>query len=254
MINGDLVEGQAYETAFWMAGVYDRNYPLHLLGELAADVSTKLRCMAIFRLLADGRSNSFYHNLHRSGLVRQRYLARCLEEGAMEDHFRSSGRYFPLFDTIAAGNFALAGQIIELSPASFMSGHEYEDDYCYARIVHNLVTGHSGGSVDLLARFARYLEGSQNGRFLVAKALVERDQAGFHPAFEQLLSDRELEIAANIKRGQIESPQVIAQRRIFVEGLAILRLAERAGIKTEEEYLFCPSIARIPMTEPFPEE
>jgi hypothetical protein len=254
MIDKDLVVSHSYETAFWMAGVYSNNYPSELLGELSMDVSCKIRAMAIFRLLAVGKTDSFYHNLIRSGRVRERYLQRCKTEALVEDHFRSSGRYLPLFDAVAAAEFDLAGRIIGLSPVNFMRGHEYEDDYCYAQICHSLMTRHDERGAGLLAQFERYLEGSPNGRFLVAKALFERDQAGFDSGFEQLLSDRELEIAADIKRGQIESPAIIAFRRIFIEGLAILRLAEQLGLRTEEEYLFCPSIARIPMSEPFPGE
>ena len=34
--------------------------------------------------------NSFYHNLIRSGRARAAYLQRCLDEGALDDHFRAS--------------------------------------------------------------------------------------------------------------------------------------------------------------------
>jgi hypothetical protein len=254
MINKALVESHSYETAFWMAGVYSPDYPARLLGGLAADVSDKIRTMAIFRLLTDGKTNSFYHNLIRSALVRQHYLRRCLAENLLDDHFRASGRYLPLFDAIAAAEFSLARNITELSPVEFMQGHEYEDDYCYAQIVQGLVTGRNDRAENLLTRFERYMETGSSGRLMVVKALLGQDQSNFDSAFEQLISDRELEIAADIERGQIESPQVKAFRRIFVEGLAVLRLAERTGLKTEDEYRFCPSIARIPMTEPFPGE
>jgi len=254
MINEELVNSHAYETAFWMAGVYSPDYPARLLGELATDVSNKIRAIAIFRLLSDGKSNSFYHNLIRSGLVRQRYLQRCRDENLLSDHFRASGRYLPLFDAIAAADFMLAASIIDLSPTEYMPGHEYEDDHCYAQISHGLVTGRTERAQELLGRFERYLEGGRNGRFLVVAALLEKDQQAFDLAFEQLLSDREREIAADKKRRQIESPPILAFRRIFVEGLAILRLAEKVRLRTEGEYLFCPSIARIPMTEPFPGE
>lgn len=254
MINDDLVESHSYETAFWMAGIYSPDYPVHLLGGVATDVSNKLRSMAIFRLLAEGKSDSFYHNLIRSGLVRQRYLQRCQEERLFEDHFRSSGRYLALFDTIAAADFSLSASIIELSPMEFMPGHEYEDDYCYAQLAHSLLTGVTERRHSLLTRFERYLEGNSNGRFLAMKAILERNQSNFDSGFEELLSDREQQVAADIKRGQIESPEIIAFRRVFVEGLAVLRLAARAGLQTEDEYLFCPSIARIPMNEPFPGE
>jgi hypothetical protein len=157
-------------------------------------------------------------------------------------------------DAIAANDYGLAVQIIEASPSEFMQGHEYEDDFCYAQLLHGLITGSDARASDLLARFEAYVEGAPNGRYLTAKSLSDRRQSDFNEAFEQLLRDRQQEIAKEIERGQIESPHVVMARRIFVEGLAILRLAEKMGLQTEEEYRFCPSLARVPMTEPFPGE
>jgi hypothetical protein len=254
MITETLVDDYAYETAFWMAGVYSPLYPLDQLGEICKDVQTKLRMLACFRLLKDGKSDSFYHNLIRSGMTRRHYLQRCMAEGALTDHFRGCGRYLALCDSVAAGDFALAKSIVELSPSEFLKGHEYEDDYCYGRILHGLVTGNREHIPETLDRFARYLEQTENGRLRVVRALFEQDGTGFEAGFKRLLEDRQLEIAQNIARGEIESIHVIAGRRIFVEGLAILRFAERAGLKTEQEYLFCPSLARVPMIRPFPGE
>jgi hypothetical protein len=39
---------------------------------------------------------------------------------------------------------------------------------------------------------------------------------------------------------------------VFVEGLAILRLADQAGFPTEPEYPGCPALARLPSTVPPP--
>ena len=254
MITERLIKSDSYETAFWMAGIYDPGYPLDELGQLSMEVCTKLRALACYRLLKDGKPNSFYHNLIRSGLVRLRYLERCLSDGALEDHFRGSGRFKPLCDAVAAADKVHSLQIAERSPTEFLQGHEYEDDYCYAQLLHGLIAGNKTRATELLARFERYLEGSANGRFLVAKALIERTQGGFESGFDELLEDRQREIASDIKRGEIESPQVLMSRRLFIEGLAILRVADEVGLKTQEEYLFCPSIARVPMTIPFPGE
>ena len=46
----------------------------------------------------------------------------------------------------------------------------------------------------------------------------------------------------------------MSQRLIFVEGLAVLRLATLYGLKTESDYLFCPSIARLTEAVAVPEE
>ncbi len=254
MITEDLQRGFAYDAAFWMMGVYSADYPLEHLGGLAAEVSAKLRAIAIFHLLGAGKVDSFYHNLIRSGMVRRQYLQRVLDAGMLEDHFRGAGRYLPVCDAIAAGDSRLVEEIVRLSPEQFLAGHEYEDDCCYAQLIHGLATGRNERAPEWLARFERYLEGETNPRYSTAKALLEHDQALFDRAFPELLAAREREIAADIKRGQIESAHITAFRRVFVEGLAVLRLAEGAGLATEDEYLFCPSLARAPMTEPFPGE
>ncbi len=52
----------------------------------------------------------------------------------------------------------------------------------------------------------------------------------------------------------MEDPVVIAERQIYIEGLAILRIADKLGFVTQSEYRFCPSIARVAMVKPFPDE
>jgi len=114
MIDESTIQGYSYETAFWMAGVFNADYPLEQLGELTQEVCAKLRAIACFHLLKDGGVNSFYHNLIRSGRARAAYLKRCMDEVALEDHFRASGRYAAVCDCVAANDSDLAVRIIEL--------------------------------------------------------------------------------------------------------------------------------------------
>jgi hypothetical protein len=60
------------------------------------------------------------------------------------------------------------------------------------------------------------------------------------------LTERELEIEADRKRGQPEEYWVIAERRVFIEGLALLRLAGLLGMRTQAAYAMCPAPARGP--------
>jgi hypothetical protein len=246
----------AYDTAFWMAGVKDPTYPLGQLGDLTLEVSAKLRTLAIVALLVKADSDKFYHNLIRSGMARETYLLRCQAEGRLDDHQRASGRYEPLLDVIASGDLELARRIASLSPAEFRAGHEYEDDYCYAQILHRLVqlVPPEPEIVPLLDQFAAYLDGEDSARFDLCQALTNRDQGAFDKAFAALLDERDAQIEAEKERGQLEEPPVIAQRQVFVEGLALLRLAEGRGLATDADYRFCPSLGRIPMTNPFPGE
>ena len=219
-------EALAYDTAFWYVGVLNPDYPLDELGKLSLEVSGRFRALAIYALVVQAESDSFLHNLIRSGKTREIYLRRLRQADNDDDHHQSSGRYEPLVDAIAAGEFELARSIVALSPTAFREGREYEDDYCYAQLLHCMVRPEPPESEmpPLLGRFEAYLNGQPSGRFSVCKALVERSQDDFDGGFESLLDERDSQIQADKERGQLEDVEVVAKRHIFVEGLALLRL------------------------------
>lgn len=254
MITEDLIDELACDAASWLTGLYDPEFPIAELGAVADKASHRLRALACVQLLGSGNADNFHHNLIRSGMARKHYLQRCLEANALDDHFRGSGRYLAFCDALAAGDIELARHIAILSPVSILRGHEYLDDHCYGCILHFILLDRREEARALLGPFLDFLEGQANGRYLISTALLAGSQIDFDRAFETLLQDRQNEIAENVKRGEIESPHIVAGRRVFIEGLAILRLAEHLGLKTETEYLFCPSIARVPMEKPFPGE
>lgn len=252
----DETETLGWDTAFWLLGVNNPDTSVAELGKLSLELGPKLRALAIMALLTEGDVNTFCHNLIRSALVRQRYLSRAHEEGLTSDHHFAAGRYEPLLDAIAASAQAVAQRLIELSPTSLREGHEYPDDFCYAQLLHQLALG-KGNPDDcapLLERMAETIDESQPARLGVVSALVARTQEDFDVHFEALLNEREATIEADKERGQLEEPHVVAQRLVFIEGLALLRLATQRGLATLEEYRYCPSLARLPMTLPFPGE
>lgn len=217
------------------------------------ELSDKLRTLAIISLLAKAHVDLFCHHLIRSGMVRETYLRRLAEEGITNDHHYGSGRYAPLLDVVAVPDFELAGRIVELSPLDWRENHEYEYDYCYAQILHRFVRGASVDSEipPLLERFETCLAGEPSAQLDTCAALLASDQDAFDKAFTDLLDTHEAKIAAANDCGQIESAVGTIQRLVFVEGLAVLRLAERRGLKTQREYSYCPHLARAGMQAPF---
>lgn len=252
----DYAEPLAAEIAFWMLSLRDPQCPLEQAGGMGLELGEKLRAVGIILLLTRADSDGFYYNLIRSGRLRRDYLQAVVDSGLTEDHHYASGRYEPLLDAIAAGDFELARDIARLAPAAWRDQHEYEDDYCYAQLLHRLIQEAVPEQelTPLLEQFETFLQGGFDARLDVCKALAAASQADFDEAFEALLDAFELRIEANKQRGQLEEPQVLAQREIYVEGLALLRIAERRGMQTNDEYRFCPSLARVPMTSPFPGE
>jgi hypothetical protein len=246
----------AWDTAFWLMGFRDPGMPLEESGRRSTELCRKLRALAIIALVGAADVDAFHHNLIRSGGVRERYLTMWRRAGREDDHDDAASRLDGWLDALAAGDLELASRIARLSPARWHESREYEDDFELARALFSLLpdppTGESTPAA--LARLDAALEGRSDPRRDVAAALADRDQTAFDAAFEALLVDRERAITDAIARGQMDDPIVVAHRMVYVEGLAMLRLAEVAGLATQREYRLCPSLARQPMRTPYPGE
>ena len=59
-----------------------------------------------------------------------------------------------------------------------------------------------------------------------------------------LIDERAAWFRARVGRLAPEDPSFETDRFVFIEGLALVRLAELRGLRVEEEYLFLPSLAR----------
>lgn len=246
----------AYDIGFWMAALRNPDYPVAQLGAVSMDVAAKLRAAAIIALLGKGESDGFCHNLMRSARCRVQYLERLRAAGITDDHHQASARVGPFLDAVAAADFITARQIVALSRRDWLQGHEYQDDYCYAQIVYGLITVPTD-LTRLEALFTQYqqaLDGQADARLDVTRAIARRNQAEFDVAFEALLAQHAVHIEAEKARKRIEEPGTIAARQVYVEGLALLQIATRLKFATQREYAYCPSLARVPMQQPFPGE
>ncbi|HKE46331.1 MAG TPA: Imm49 family immunity protein [Steroidobacteraceae bacterium] len=252
----EYAEPLAYEVAFALLGANDPATPVGELGDVGLELGPKLRALAIIVLLTTGNSDAFFHGLIRSAMLRHRFLARAQQEGMTDHHHFVSGRYEPLLDAIAASADALARSIAALAPSEMRPGHEYEDDYCYAQILKRLINDEPGQQeyLALLDRMGPAMDAERPARLPVCRALALQDQSAFDESFEGLLSQRASEITADIEGGQVDEAPTVALRQVYVEGLALLKLAERRGLRTLAEYRYCPSSARVPMRKPFPGE
>ncbi len=245
----------SYEIAFLAAGLDAAQLPDPSVGNAVVEMIDKTQALAIIVLLARGDSDGFYHNLIRSAIWRRRFLGRLSEAGIDDAYHQCAGRIQGLYGALAARDFSLAEDIVGLTPVEFRPTMEYEDDYCYARLVHHLVVDSLSADQqsDLLQRYAA-ADDEEAPRIAVLQALLQRDGEAFGEAFSDLVAARTDAIAADRKRGQLEDAEVIAHRHVYVEGLALLSLSERCGLRIADEYAYCPREARVPMKRPFPGE
>lgn len=239
-------EPLAYDIAFSLAGE-DPD-----LGELEArsrEVAPKLRALALIVLLTRADVARFRGNLRAAAELRRDYLLGARQAASPQEAGRefAAGRAGGLFDALAAGAPELAREIAALAPSQWRPDCEYEDDFCWARLVALALDRDHPTSAEaamLLERFEASLQGETSARLDLARALVRGDAAAFGQAFEALLEEHTREIDERTEAGEMDDPLVLAARRVHVEGLALLALADARGWPTEREYLYCPSMAR----------
>lgn len=214
--------------------------------------------LAICNLLLFGDCDRFYANLARSGQTRRYFLSRCRTEGVTASYHLAISRWESFLDAVAAGQLELASEIVALSTEDLVADGEYEEDFCYVAILQRFVL--SGGKADasalvpLLERFAKCLEGKESPRYNLLRALFLRDAEAYAEGFETLIGQRVLEIQRDRKTVKSAALTFEPRSRVFVEGVALLRLGHGLGFPMHKEYSICPSIALQPPTRPIPED
>lgn len=243
----------SYEIAFFIQGLDNPDMPLHEKGDLTQSLIYKNQALAIIVLLVQGYSDGFYHNLIRSANLRKKFLSELDQDNISDAYHQCSGRIQGLIGAIVAKDFDLARKIIRLTPQEFKKTMEYEDDYCYAQLLHHLISPSlEQQSIDSLVDRNEVFSGEEQPRVLVVKAILARDDVKFNEEFTTLLAAHEEIIEEEKKRGKMEEADVRTHWEVYLEGLALLNLAEKNGINVNTEYLYCPSAARVAMRKPFP--
>lgn len=210
-------------------------------------LSRYTRAAAIARLLAYADGATFRERLVRSGEARRRLLQWAAGARRPFNRFTATGHYGPLCDALAAGADTLAHDIARLSADTPVKGYEFEEDFLYARLLGLMATGDDsvpGRAEPLLDALERVMDGQDFPRLAMCRALLAREQEGFDATLQALLDERDRHFHAQAKSFTPKDEEAETEPFIFLEGLALLRLAERRGLTVQTDYLFLPSLAR----------
>ncbi|MFP2960101.1 hypothetical protein ACLEPN_20305 [Myxococcus sp. 1LA] len=203
--------------------------------------------VAVATLLVDGNPQGFFLNLCRAAENWRRLLTHCrLKQWALP-----ASRYMePLLGAVAAGHWSLARQVAELSEARWLPDEEYRSEHARAQLFQALV---SPGTRDAVLPRVEALESleleTESDRAACARALLDGDPAAFSEAFRHAVLVHGEDIEKRAKLFTTPVTRFAPKRAIWLEGLALLRLSERADIASfDEHFQYCPPLARTPMT------
>jgi len=163
---------------------------------------------------------------------------------ALDEYYLCRSRALPLLDALAIGDFNLATSISENMTSEYHSQMEYEEDYCYFQMLPLFLQPIPDDDLlkSILSEFCVVTEGGDSGRYRTMEALVGRDAVLFNEQMLALIVDW----ADNIRR-QRDSSKIDPYfdktgASLFVEGLALVKLAKQLGMSTESQYKYIPDI------------
>jgi hypothetical protein len=232
--------------------------PVASVGGILEDAAAGFQALGICNLLLYADPDRFYENLVRSGQSRRYFLRKSLEEGNTDDFRLAISRWDSFLDVVACGYFQLAREIVALSAMHWVSTGEYEDDFLYRYFLHNFISPPDPQRdvrlQEALSRWTVWLSGQPSTRLDCCAALMARDPTGFDKGFDELLAQRQAEVAKQRKMVMAADVGFEPRAKIFVEGLALLRMAKAIGLILRADYPLCPAIARVAPAQSFPED
>jgi len=201
---------------------------------------TLFRRIATGELLVGADPRPFHENLFKSS----RAFAYFLERAPKSELLTSASE--PFFDAVACRDDEGAKKIATLSPASFQSGKEYEEDFWYLRFLMDLYLKRPRAPLAKLLDDWEALAatGEEDLRAPVCRALLDKDQKAFDSALEELIGSIEAKIKKERKEETLNPDVGPTTAKISTEILALLELAEQAGLKVRGERPLAPGLAR----------
>ena len=197
------------------------------------------RRRGIARFLQTAETNLLQQDLQRSGSAFAAYLAR--EGGAGNVVSKAA----PFFDAVASADTQAAVRISRLSALTPSLDYEYEDDFLYIRILMGrFFLGFDDVELSaMLKRYEELLDGSEDPKYTICESFLKARPEQFGEAFEQLITTRDEHYTAGVEAEEIIEEEWATEGKIFVEGIALVRLAVSAGVPVQKDYLFVPSLA-----------
>jgi hypothetical protein len=239
-----LHRNEAYEDFCRLRAEFELEPPRyhHLLR-----MCRSIRVAGCFALLIDADAPLFSQSLQVSGRCFAHFL------GLVSDGVPVVSRAMPFLDALACGDFDAARMISQSITPAWTGTLEYREDFLFFQFLFEYLfrSRDEGRCRELLSEYEQVLQGNPDERLSVARALLERDAAAFGDALHQLTQQHRDHHARMRASGGLPESQLLSEGKVFVEGLALVRVAESRGLACDDEYPLIPSLIRADFSAGF---
>ena len=180
-----------------------------------------------------GNSEAFFVNAMQSGGAYSALL------GSIPDAQKVTSQATPFYDAVGCGFWECAGNIARLSRAEWNPDKEYEDDFLFVMFLmkHFFLGADENEARALLERHESVAEGKDEAHRAVCRSFLDRDSDVFDQALRDLLQQRAERVEAMVARNAMPEEHWSWLRYFSSEGFALLKLADRSGLRTATDYL-----------------
>lgn len=223
------------------------------VGSSSADVYFTVvqsyRILALCALLLEADPTKFAAHCARGAFARLAFLRKIETADNVHPKYVCASKDIAFSAALAAGAMEAASELAKRSPDRYFSAYEYEDDFLFFHFMHRAVMNPTEDQSlgHIIDRWTEVLDGESSGYLEVCRVLWLRDQSQLPEALYALTETRQTQLE-RYQSALNFSPELYAtEGKVFLEGVALLRLAEMRGLQPDAEYRFIPGIARVPL-------
>lgn len=209
--------------------------------ELFLDMASYYRYLGVGKFLLYLDVHGFFQSFYKGARVYQQML-NLKGSYAFDPYYLCKSRGLPLLDAIAIKAFDLAIEISGQMVDTWQPDMEYEEDFFYYDALTRLINAtEAGGKLEKsIKEFEACLDGNASSRLNMVKALVENDGVVFQKNLYALIEEWDDHIARQRKSDRIDPYFDKTAANIYIEGVALVCLAQKRGITTENQYKYIP--------------
>jgi hypothetical protein len=213
-------------------------------GAVLLGICLSHRRLAIAHLLSSLDVRAYSQHLQQSAMAYAFMLEQARLGVKVDPYYLCRSRAEPFWDALAAGAFQLAAEIATRAPAEPRIGMEDSALFRYFDVIMSMAQGLDAvKQQEKLRAFAAEKDLSLSFRYDASTALFHRDDEGLTHALEGMGGEHSNWYSEVKKLDSIVPEDEQTQTFVFIEGIALARLASTLGMGDVAPQSLMPDVA-----------
>ena len=218
----ELQDNAKYYLNLMLDG-HDEKNNAHEITVTSHDAAHCHHDLAILAYLLDADAQSFYSHLYQGASCRRYFLLKWLSGMSADASYVSATVDAYLYDAIASGDEELPVKISRPMLYKKVDNLDSNERFAFSILMRSLIDEQWSERLKKEYENIKSVVNKDDNRLKCVTSILAKDQKKFQQAFHDLISEREKEISSDLVDNEPD-------KYLFIEGLAILRVARQNDI------------------------